>query len=619
MIQKRFLGALTALSAVIVACGSAHIGDGTPQGSGGSGTTAGGPGTSGSPGTSGGTSMPGAGNTSTPGAGGGGPAGTTGGNGPAGTTGGGGPAGTTGGTGNTTGGNTGTPSTCMPGVPATSQIPRILNRQYDNAVRDLLGVTTVGAENKLPSQLLVSDSDGPMTPDAWRIYQDVANQIAKAVMSGPNKSKFMSCEATASGCLQSTIQSFGRKAFRRPLTTDEVTRFQKLEQTTPKGTPAEVAEATLASFLMSPSFLMLTELATTPSGTAIQLSSYEVASRLSFLLWGSVPDDALNTAANSNMLQTKEQILAQAQRMIAVREKTGPLVAAFHRNWVQMDNGSGHWWKMDHDKTKFPLYNAAAKPSWQAELDSFFQEIAFTGGTFKDLFLSNVGYVNKDNAAIYGLDPASYGTQLTKVQLDANQRPGFMTRVGFLSSYAAYDATSPILRGAFLTVYMMGGAIGPPIPGATMATVQGDFKTQRAYVEALTKPADCAGCHNVINPPGFVLENYDALGKWQTTDPRGGPIDASVTTANVPFVSVGVKEIKTPLQLMQEIAALPGAQAMYAKSWVSYAFGRNPNANDQCVVDQLNGKLATSGYTVLNLLADLTQADSFRVRVRATP
>ena len=204
-------------------------------------------------------------------------------------------------------GGGGPPGVCIPGTPATSQIPRLLNRQYDAVMRDLLGVTSVGSDSKTPSQLLVADSDGPMTPDAWRIYQDVGDQIAHAVMSGPNKSRFISCDPTAAGCMEQTIRAFGRKAFRRPLTEAEVARFQKLSQTTPPGTPDEVAETTLFAFLVSPSFLLLPELTTTadPSGQGIQLSSHELATRLSFLLWGSIPDDTLDAAADADQLQTK--------------------------------------------------------------------------------------------------------------------------------------------------------------------------------------------------------------------------------------------------------------------------------------------------------------------------
>ncbi|WP_434047694.1 MULTISPECIES: DUF1592 domain-containing protein [Sorangium] len=529
---------------------------------------------------------------------------------------------TSGSSGGDTGGETTLPppDVCVPGIPATTQIPRMLNRQYENTVRDLLGVTTVGTERKVPSELLVSDFEGPMTPPAWSIYQDVAAQIAKEVMAGPNKSKFISCDPSAAGCLEETIQTFGRKAFRRPLSAEEVARFLKLGQTTPPGTPDEVAETTLMAFLVSPSFLMLPELTTTPaaSGKGIQLSSHEVATRLSYLLWGSAPDDVLSAAADGNQLQTKEQILAQAERMIAVREKAGPLVTAFHRNWVQMDNGSSHWWKGDHDTDVYPLYSEGAELSARAELDAYFEEVAFAGGSFDDLLLSNVAFVNKDNAAIYGLDPSAYGAELTKVELDPAERPGFLTRAGFLSSYSGYDATSPILRGAFIASYMLGANPGPPLPGATMLTVDGDFTTQRQYVEELTKPANCAGCHAVINPPGFVMEGFDAIGKVQTSDPRGGAIDASVTTNTIDFGGGKVKEITSPLQLMQEIAQTPKAKQLYAQAWVAYAYGRAPNGNDKCLVDQLDMKLSESGYSVLDLLADLTQTESFTTRVRET-
>jgi hypothetical protein len=113
-----------------------------------------------------------------------------------------------------------------------------------------------------------------------------------------------------------------------------------------------------------------------------------------------------------------------------------------------------------------------------------------------------------------------------------------------------------------------------------------------------------------------VLENYDAIGKWQTVDPLGGPIDAA---AGVTFMPGSVKQVANAQELMQEIARTPGAQQLYAQSLVSFGYGRAPNANDRCIVDQLGAKLAGDGYTILDLLADLTQADSFRLRVRAVP
>ena len=550
-----------------------------------------------------------AGNGATPGSGGGSTIGTTPGGGGNST-----PAGSAGGS------QLPPPGMCTPGIPVTTQIPRMLNRQYENVVRDLLGVTDVGGASV--SSTLFGDFTGPMTAPAWTIYQDIATKIAAQVMAGPNKAQFIACDPAAAGCLKTTIQTFGRKAFRRALTDAEVNAFLTLSTTTPAGTPAQVAEAILNAFLVSPSFLLLPELNTETEGTSIKLSQQEVAARLSFLLWGSVPDDALNTAADMGQLATKDQILTQATRMINVRAKTGQLVSSFHDDWVQMNNGSGHWWKIDHDPAKYPTYKSTAKASYQKEMDAFFEEVAYTGGTFQDLLLSPIAFVNSDNAAVYGLDPAQYSTTLTKVSLDSatNPRPGFMTRAGFLSSYSDYNATSPILRGAFMSIWMLNVNPGAPDPNAVKMTVSGTFPTQKAYVTALTMTMNpCKGCHSVFNPLGFSMENYDGIGKWQTTDLLGGAIDASVTTNDVDFGGGNVKKITSPVELMTEISKLPKAQQLYAQAWVSYASGRQPNGNDQCVVDQMSTKLNGSGYTILNMLSDLTQTDSFRLRVRGTP
>jgi hypothetical protein len=509
---------------------------------------------------------------------------------------------------------------CEPGIPVTTQIPLLLNRQYANVVRDLLGVTAV--DNTPVADLLVGDFTGAMTAPAWKVYQDVGARIAAQVMTGPNKAKFITCAPSAADCLKTTIETFGRKAFRRALTAEEVASFQTLSSATPAGTPDEVAEATLNAFLVSPSFLLIPELNTEAEGTAIKLSHQEVATRLSFLLWGSVPDDALNKAADDKALGTKEQILAQATRMIQDRAKTGGFISAFHNEWAQMNSSLSHWFKGKHDTAVYPDYTDASRVANKAELDAFFEEVAYTNGSFKDLLLSNVAFVNKDNAVVYGLNPAMYTDALTKVTLDSatNPRPGFLTRAGFLSSYSNFGATSPILRGAFVANWVLSAGVPAPDPAfAMMPPPGGTFQTQRAFVEAQTQTNQpCKGCHDNFNPIGFVFENYDGIGKWQTKDPKGGTIDATVTTATVAFKSGGSKQITSPSQLMQEIAKEPAAQSLYATAWVSFATGRPANGNDQCQVDVLQTKLAADGYSILTLLGDLTQADSFRLRVRGT-
>jgi hypothetical protein len=500
---------------------------------------------------------------------------------------------------------------CEPGIPATTQVPRLLNAQYDNVVRDLLGVTTLANGSK-PSDMLSDDSEGPIDTFIWNAYQDVAAQISSEVIAGANKANFISCDpAAVATCYEDTIRAFGRKAFRHPMSDEEVARFMTLTTIEPAGTADEIAEALLYAFLVSPSFIMTPEMAGTADATtgAIPLSSHEIAMRLSLAVWGSVPDDALNEAADTDALQDPVQILTHATRMLQDRAKAGPQVSAAHRNYLMMDDQS-HWWKVSHSHDAD--YSDDIRPALKTELDMFFEELAYTGGSFKDLFLSNVGFVNQDTAALYGLDPSAYGPELVKAELE--NRPGFLTRAGFLSSFANAEVTSPILRGAFITINVLSVDPGAPDPDALLTELPDrEYTTRREQIEALTEPADCQVCHQqFVNPPGYALENFDAVGKWQTTDPLGGAIDASAAVA---INTSSTVDVAGALDLMNAIAGNAKSAQLYATRMVSAATGRFPNPQDGCIVDDVTAKLvATPGYTVLNLLADVTQAESFRLR-----
>ena len=502
-------------------------------------------------------------------------------------------------------------SKCVPGVPPTSQIPRMKDAAYNAVLSDLLGVTAVAGD--LPSKALAPDYDGSMTAIAWDGYLKTAEKIAADVMAGANKSRFIACDPAVGTCLTDTIKSFGRKAFRRPLTPAEVTSFERFKAVTPPGTPAEIAEAILYAFLASPSFIMLPELSPDkdPDAMANKLTSFEVATRLSFLLWGTVPDDELNTAADNDQLTTKDQIAAQARRMLK-SDKVTPAVARFHQAYLGIETSS-HWLNNKEHDPKFSKFSATTYAPLIAEMDSFFKELVFKGGTLNDLFLSNVGFVTRDTAALYGLDPAAYGADPVRVELDPKQRPGFLTRAGFLSTFSNYSTTSPILRGAFISGRIIGINPGEPTPDALKTPIPpGNYTTRRQQIEALTGVAPCKACHaQFINPAGFVLERYDAIGAWQDTDQLSGPIDG---TADV-FLGTGqLKTISSPLDMMKELAALTSVQRHYAEQFVTFATGRAPNPNDACTVDKLTTNLAQASYPVLNLMADYTEADSFRLR-----
>jgi hypothetical protein len=510
---------------------------------------------------------------------------------------------------------------CTPGVPTTSQIPRLTNDQYDRTVRDLLGVTGLTAQNgSAPSNLLATDQAGGLTDVGWAAYKTVGEDIATQVLADPAlKAHFITCDPAASGCLHDTIIAFGRKAYRRPLSTDEIAAFDAIVAEgaliTPTGAPAEVAEALLSTFLVSPSFLQREELtdSTDASGDFV-LSSYELASRLSYLLWGSTPDDALSQAADAQLLGTPAQILQQAARMLA-DPKARDMVAAFHRSYMLMGTNT-RWDNTNHDTAVYPAFNRNLVGVLQQETEMFFDDITFAKqGTFADLLESPIAFVSSATAPLYGLDPTNFGVNLVETTLDANH-PGFLTRLGFLNAYSGYDATAPLLRGAFITKQVLGISIGAPPPGASRTALpqSADLDTNRKRYDALTSGSQCAGCHQpFINPPGFALESFNAVGTWQTTEhDTGAPID---TSADIMLDSTGpAVHVSGPADLMAAIAASPGAKTQYASKWVSYAMGRDSDPGDACTVAQLAAKMTTNSYTIQNLITDLTQVLSFRVR-----
>ncbi len=523
---------------------------------------------------------------------------------------------TSGGSGNATaGGGSVTPVACVPGVAQTSQLPRLTRAQYDNTARDLLGI------DAQPSTLLAPDTVGSVDQRAWDGYQAAADALATQVMANATaKTKVIGCTPTGDGaaCARQLIETFGRRAFRRPLTPAEITRFETLyttrAQITEKGTFDEAARVIIKALLLSPSFLTRAEIAEVPEGSNFVLNGYEVASRLSYMLWGSMPDEALFTAAAGGVLANAAGILTQAQRLLA-DPKARAKVGEFHQQYAHMGEGT-RWAQINRDPAVYPKFNAAMTPLLSDETKRFFDSIVFEkGGTFRDLLTSPLGFVNATLAPLYGLDPAKYGAELQQVSLDPATRPGIFTRAGFLTSYSLYNRPSPILRGAFLQKEVLCMSIGAPPPGVEATPLPTTGKTNRERVDAQTADAACAGCHHtLINPTGFALEAYDAIGSYQQTD-GGQAID---TKANV-IMGQTVVPVTGASDLMTQIANSPAAQRCYAQKWVQYAYERLPTNEDACTVDSLAGKLTQDGYTVVNLITDLTQSQSFRYRAKVSP
>jgi len=505
----------------------------------------------------------------------------------------------------------------------TSQLKRLTNAQYDRTVLTLLGVSALSGA--APSTLLVPDQNGSMSDQMWGAYQSVAEQIAAQVMGDETmKGRYLKCSLAggASQCLSDTIVEFGRRAYRRPLSTDELARFQKLATEgagmTENGTPEEVAELLLQVFLISPGFLQREELAEMPSGDgSFALSSHEVAARLSYMLTGTMPDEILSVAADQGALSTPAQILEQAKRLLDT-DGAREIVAAYHRNYLAYSPGTTRWdspARVGKGPT-FTLFNKDLVPAIIAETEKLFDAVTFDKlGSFKDLLLTDVGYVTSATAPLYGVT-GQFTDSLTEVTLGPD-RPGFLTRVAFLSGFSDFDRSSPILRGAFITKQVLGVKMDTPDPAALATPLPegAELDTNRKQVDAQTAGGPCMECHHgFINPPGFVMEAFDTVGAEQTNERLSGV--AIDTQADVTLKTSGSPTpVANPKELMDLIASSVEANRFYAQSLVSSAYERLPNGNDACLVDTLGTKLA-SGYAIKDLLADLANAESFGLRVQ---
>ena len=508
------------------------------------------------------------------------------------------------------------PTTCTPGVPVTSQLPRLTRVQYDNTTRDLLFI------DAQPSQMLAPDTVGSVDQRAWDGFKAAADALATQVMaSATAKAKVIPCTADTAACATQFIQTFGKRAFRRPLTSTEVSRFMALYTNkatiTQNGTLDQINQVLIKAFLMSPSFITKGELAeATQSGATYALTSYEVASRLSYMLWNSMPDDTLFAAADTNKLLTPSDILTQAQRMLK-DARARAMVTAFHASYALMGDAT-RWSAAAHDPNLFPQFKPSMVPMLTDEATRFFDYITFDynsgAGTFQDLILKPVAFINRDLAPIYGLDPASFTATPTMTNLDVKQRAGVFTQAGWLASYSSYDRTSPILRGAFLEKQVLCREIPAPPPGAANVPLPTTGSTNRERVAAQTSSDACAGCHtDVVNPAGFALEGFDSIGMLQTKEKSGGA--AIDSTADVK-VGAATVHVKGALDLMSAIAASPEGQSCYAQRWVTYAYERDLTTQDYCTVQSLAQNMSGAGYTIQRLITDLTQSDSFRYRAK---
>ncbi len=508
-------------------------------------------------------------------------------------------------------------SSVRDGVAITSRARRLTHTEYNRAITDLVGLDPSELSNEFPEELPTLQGYFQLgslgtTERLFQQLQRSAESIAGTLLQTPEAyAGVVKCTSADTACRDTFIQDFGRRAYRRPLTEGESTTYRDLFAAAAEWSPADAfrggVQSVVEAMLQSPNFLYRIERGTTERDEfGVRLAGYEIATRLSFMIAGTIPDAELLAAAEAGELADSAGITRQARRLVdspAVLER----VKDFHARWAQLDELGG----VAKDTSVFPQFSPELMSSMVAATDRFVEEVTLgANGGLEALLTAPYGYVDQNLAALYGLS-GSFGPELQRVEFDAQSpRGGLLTQPGFLAGHSSSDTgTSPVLRGVFVLRRLLCQPIPDPPPNA-QSTVpppsETPIVTTREYFEWKTGMDACQGCHSMINPVGFAFEDFDGIGGHRTAE-KGAPVDASGTVkiGDATLGFVGGKE------LASQIASLPEAQACYARNWLRYAWGRADTDADLRTLTLLRQGLASPDYGVRDLLVDITESAAF--------
>jgi hypothetical protein len=528
------------------------------------------------------------------------------------------PQGTPGGTGSAS--TTGGPVNCDAPSPGASPIRRLTRFEYTNTVRDLLGDTTRAGDLLPPEQKGNGFSNDAASITTTRVlvdtYRSIAHDLAAhATTDAAALSRLSPCDTTKMGedaCAGQFIADFGARAFRRPLDAAETASMQSVYQAGRAGaTYSDGLAAVIEMTLQSPQFLYRVELGTPVEGTNVaRPTSYEMATRLSYLIWGSTPDARLLDVAKAGQLDTKEQVLAQAQTMLA-DPRARDMVRYFHDTLYNIEGLDG----LQRDTTFFPTYTPDLGTLFRQETEQFVDSVIWNGaGDFNTMMTGSFSFLNGPLAKFYGV-PGVTGDAFQRVALDATRRAGVLTQASLLTMTTPGSHNNPVVRGKFIYTQLLCGEVPDPPVGLMVKEPEPDpTRTTRERFIAHRTNATCAGCHVKLDSIGFGLEHYNGVGLWQDID-NGKPIDA---TGNVPDGDAA-GDFNGAIELAGKIAKSHDAQGCYVGKWLDFAYGRFELAGDACTRASLDDAFQKSNGNVKNLLLALTQTDDFLYRPLTAP
>jgi hypothetical protein len=498
-------------------------------------------------------------------------------------------------------------------------VHRLNNTEYDNTIRDLIGVAAGARSSFIPDEKAHGFDNiaaaGGVTSAQFEQYFNAAQTLAdKAFADTATRGRIMTCTPTGAAdttCIKTIVRTFGRRAYRRALETAEVDALAKLatDAITLGEDITGGIKHVVRTVLASPSFLYRIEFDPDPkSPTPRKLNGYELASRLSYLHWSTMPDEQLFGLAETGELLKDDVLSAQIDRLLADNRAT-EFTNNFAGQWLGMQSFSAH----QVEGTVFPTWDEPLRAAMLKEGLMYFNEFLTGARPMTEFFTADINFVDAKLAAFYGIPGGD--AQMKKVTHTADQRIGFLGLGSYLTQTSFAYRTAPTLRGHWVLENLLCEHVPPPpatvpeLDNAGTPVTMTQSQNVRERLKVHREDPQCAGCHNVLDPIGLGLENFDAIGRYRTKYPNGDDVDAS-----------GVMPTGETFNGLPALAALLGRSSdtrlvdCTVEKLMTYALSREMGAQDKPALTKIRDAWKQQGLNLRNLLKTVIMSDSFRQR-----
>jgi hypothetical protein len=508
-------------------------------------------------------------------------------------------------------------------TPQPVALRRLTHDQYNNTVRDLLGDDSHLAAQFPPEDFVngfknqyQTQSISPLLAEA---YGAAAEKLAQNAFRGGDAKHLIPCKSTEPGCRDKFLRDFGRRAFRRPLTADELARYARLfdtEAKTKKSFPAG-AQIVIEAMLQSPNFLLRIENGEDPKSKA-----FETASRLSYFLWNTMPDEALFASAAKGDLDTPAGVDREARRMLTDK-KSHQAVDEFIAEWLRFDR----LLNTVRDRRTYPQFNSELAASMTEETRRFLSDLVWSNANFMQMYSAPYSLLSSNLASIYKV-PAPK-EEFDRVEFPAaTERAGILGQATFLALTSKPEDTSPTARGLFVREQFLCQEVPQPPPGVNTnlpPVSAAKPQTNRDRLAMHLNNDSCASCHSLIDPIGFGLEKFDAIGQRReklklTFHETGHKADPEKETAkpveldlNTEGMVAGIKDSRftSPRELGNILSVSTQCQECVAKQLFRYATGRKDTPADRPVIRAAFETFQSSGFRFQELMIALMKWTTF--------